>query len=442
MVDMIRKKRDGLPLTAAEIEFFVDQYLDERVSDYQVAALLMAIYFQGMNEHETVALTRVMRDSGVVLDFSHVPAPKADKHSTGGVGDKVSLILAPLMAVAGVHVPMISGRNLAHTGGTLDKLDSIPGFQTQLSLPRFRELTERVGACLIGQTEEICPADRRIYALRDATATVPSMPLICASILSKKLAEGIDALVLDVKVGGGAIFPDRKSAEELARRLIRTASHFDLKTTALLTDMSQPLGNKVGNWLEVCEAVEVLRGGGPADVRKVTLALAAAMMESTGRARSLQDGAHHLSKLLDNGRAWEKFLEIVAAQNGDTSALENPSLYSPPKFTLTVPAPQSGYVSHIDARGLGQLCMAIGAGRQGLNEAVDYLAGCTLHKKVGDPVAPGEPLATLQSSKVPLSETQEEMVQQFFQIVDHPAARPALLIAMLDETGHRDVPEI
>jgi pyrimidine-nucleoside phosphorylase len=332
IVELIQKKRDGRALHEEEVAFIIKGYLNDSIPDYQISALLMAIFFRDMDERETVTLTRLMRDSGVVLDFSHLPGPRVDKHSTGGVGDKVSLILAPLMAAAGVYVPMISGRGLGHTGGTLDKLEAIPGFRTQLSLNDFRDLTAKIGTCLIGQTADICPADRRLYALRDVTGTVPAMPLICASILSKKLAEGLNALVLDVKVGGGAIFENAAQAEELALRLIRTARHFNLKTIALLTDMSQPLGNSVGNWLEVLEAVEVLHGRGPEDVKQVTLALGAAMLQAAGKIDEMREGVEQLAILLRNGAALKKFLEIVQAQGGDTAVLEHPAKYPTPRY--------------------------------------------------------------------------------------------------------------
>lgn len=438
-LDLLHKKRDGLALSDAEIEFIISSYLDERMPDYQMAALLMAIYFQGMNDSETVALTRLMRDSGVVMDFSHIAGPKVDKHSTGGVGDKVSLILAPLMAAAGVYVPMISGRGLGHTGGTLDKLEAIPGFRTQLSLQKFRELTERIGTCLIGQTEEICPADRRIYALRDVTGTVPAIPLICASILSKKLAEGLDALVLDVKVGEGAIFKDAATAEKLARRLIATASHFGLRTIALLTDMSQPLGNTIGNWLEVVEAIELLQGRGPEDTRYVTLALGAAMLQAVGKSDNFQTAMHTLNTLLQNGAAWEKFLEVVKAQGGEVAFLQEPSRYAKPTSVVAINAAQAGYVAAINARELGRLSMALGAGRANIKQGVDALAGIALHKKVGAAVAAGEIIATLQSSTLTINEEHMQRARAAFSISIQPPPMPPLLLAQLDERGRHEI---
>jgi pyrimidine-nucleoside phosphorylase len=439
--DIIQKKRDGKELAESEITYFLRGHLESEIPDYQMAALLMAIYFQSMSFEETVALTRVMRDSGQVIDFSRLPGAKVDKHSTGGVGDKVSLILAPLVAAAGVYVPMISGRSLGHTGGTLDKLESIPGFKTRFSLYRFRKQVEELGTCLIGQTEEICPADRKIYALRDATATVPAIPLICSSILSKKLAEGIDALVLDVKVGNGAIFTDATMAEELAVHLIRTAEAFNLRTIALLTDMSQPLGAAVGNWVEVCEAIEVLQGRGPEDLRKVTLALGALMLQVAGKVIDLQRGLDLLQELLRNGAAWRKFLEIVKAQEGDVTFVENPEKYAAPRYRREAKAEAPGYVAAINAREVGHLCMLLGAGRNTMEDGIDYTAGLVLHKKVGDSVRSGEALATMQSSLRPPDDNIERALRHCFGISPQPAPLPKLIHKLLEARGSRSVAE-
>jgi pyrimidine-nucleoside phosphorylase len=440
--DLILKKRDGKALTKSEISFFIHAYLNGEIADYQMSALLMAIFFQRMSFDETVTLTRIMRDSGVVVDFSHLPGVKADKHSTGGVGDKVSLILAPLVAAAGVYVPMISGRSLGHTGGTLDKLESIPDFKTNLPIPRFKKQVEEIGACLIGQTEEICPADRRIYALRDATATVQSIPLICGSILSKKLAEGINALVLDVKVGNGAIFEDADAAGELAAHLIRTATAFNLTTVALLTDMSQPLGAAIGNWVEVCEAIEVLQGRGPEDTKKVTLALGAIMLQLAGKAKDLQSGMAQLRALLDNGTAWKKIFEIVRAQEGDVAFLENPNKYPAPKHHREVKAETDGYVTAINAREIGRLCMLLGAGRKTVADGVDYTAGMFIHKKIGDRVHVGELLLTLQNSGQPPDDHFVQTLRDCFVIGSQSVTKPKLLQKLLDAQGVHSITEI
>jgi len=440
--EIILKKRDGKNLTANEVNFFIHAYLCGEIADYQMSALLMAVYFQGMSFDETVTLTRIMRDSGEVVDFSNLPGVKVDKHSTGGVGDKVSLILAPLVAAAGVYVPMISGRGLGHTGGTLDKLESIPGFKTRLPLSRFKKQVEEIGTCLIGQTEEICPADRRIYAMRDATATVQSIPLICGSILSKKLAEGSNALVLDVKVGNGAIFEDANTADELATHLIRTATAFNLNTVALLTDMSQPLGIAAGNWVEVVESIDVLQGRGPADTRQVTLALGAIMLQLAGKTQNLQNGMTQLRALLDNGAAWKKFLEIVRAQEGDTTFLENPDKYPAPKHRLEVKAERDGFIAAINARAIGKLSMLLGAGRKTVDDVVDYTAGMFIHQKIGDRVQNDEPLITLQNSGQRPDQSFVQSARNCFIINDQPVAPPQLLRKLLSAQGVHSITEI
>ncbi len=440
--EIILKKRDGKQLAENEIDFFIHAYLRGEIADYQMSALLMAIYFQGMSFDETVTLTRIMRDSGEVVDFSHLPGIKVDKHSTGGVGDKVSLILAPLVAAAGVPVPMISGRGLGHTGGTLDKLESIPGFKTRLPLEQFKKQVGELGACLIGQTEEICPADRRIYAMRDATGTVQSIPLICGSILSKKLAEGINALVLDVKVGNGAIFEDDDTAEELATHLIRTATAFNLNTVALLTDMSQPLGVAAGNWVEVVESIDVLQGRGPADTRQVTLALGAIMLQLAGKTKNLQSGMAQLRALLDNGAAWEKFLEVVRAQAGDTTFLENPDKYPAPKHRLEVKAERDGFIAAINAREIGRLSMLLGAGRKTVDDVVDYTAGLFIHKKVGSRVEKGEALLALQNSGALPEANFIQALRNCFTISPQSVAPPKLLRKLLSAQGVQPITEI
>ena len=440
--EIILKKRDGKQLAENEIDFFIHAYLRGEIADYQMSALLMAIYFQGMSFDETVTLTRIMRDSGEVVDFSHLPGSKVDKHSTGGVGDKVSLILAPLVAAAGVPVPMISGRGLGHTGGTLDKLESIPGFKTRLPLEQFKKQVGELGTCLIGQTEEICPADRRIYAMRDATGTVQSIPLICGSILSKKFAEGINALVLDVKVGNGAIFEDDDTAEELATHLIRTATAFNLNTVALLTDMSQPLGVAAGNWVEVVESIDVLQGRGPADTRQVTLALGAIMLQLAGKTKNLQSGMAQLRALLDNGTAWEKFLEIVRAQAGDTTFLENPDKYPAPKHRLEVKAERDGFIAAINAREIGRLSMLLGAGRKTVDDVVDYTAGLFIHKKVGSRVEKGEALLALQNSGALPEANFIQALRNCFTISPQSVAPPKLLRKLLSAQGVQPITEI
>ncbi len=395
-VDVIRKKRDGETLAEAEIGFLVHGLLDGRVADYQMAAFLMAVVWRGMSPEETAALTRAMRDSGRVADLAGIPGLKVDKHSTGGVGDKVSLVLAPLVAAAGVPVPMVSGRGLGHTGGTLDKLEAIAGFRTDLSLPRFVEQTARLRCALIGQTAEMAPADRRLYALRDVTATVESIPLITASILSKKLAEGIDALVLDVKVGRGAFMRDEASARRLAESLVATARESGLRAVAVLTDMEAPLGLAVGNALETAEAIHVLRGErGPGldDVREVTLVLGGWMLALAGAAADPGEGACVLAQLLEQGAGLDTFRAVVEAQGGDPAVVDDPGRLPVGPVEAPVPAPRDGVVAGIDAFDVGQAAMRLGAGRARAEDAVDPGVGVVLAVRRGDVVRAEMPLA-------------------------------------------------
>jgi len=381
------------------------------VPDYQMAAFCMAVFFRGMGAKELDALTRAMLLSGDVLDLSDVPGVKVDKHSTGGVGDKVSLALAPLAAACGARVPMISGRGLGHTGGTLDKLESIPGFRVDLPVQRFREVVASVGACLIGQTERLAPADRKLYALRDVTATVESIPLISASIMSKKLAEGIDALVLDVKVGSGAFMKRIEQARELARTLCGIGRSFGKRVTALLTGMDQPLGRAVGNALEVAEAVELLRGGGPEDLRQVTVELTAEMLLLAGVAADPTGARRAVEAAIRDGRGLAKLREIVAAQGGAVAAVDDLSLLPRAEGALAVPAPEGGVVQAIDAEGLGLAAMALGAGRARVEDRIDPGVGLTVRKKVGDRVEAGEPLCTVHHGRGG-AETPEQVAER------------------------------
>jgi pyrimidine-nucleoside phosphorylase len=399
MVGCIIRKRDGGTLSAVEIRGLVRGYVSGDVPDYQMSAFLMAVVLRGMDESETVALTRAFIDSGETIDLSSIPGIKVDKHSTGGVGDKISLILAPLVAAAGVPVPMMAGRGLGHTGGTLDKLESIPGFSTQLSESAFQDQLASVGCAIIGQSERIVPADRKVYALRDVTGTVPSIPLICASILSKKKAEGTDALVLDVKLGRGAFFRERDETMRLAESLVRLGNSLGLRTRALLTAMDQPLGRTVGNRLEVLESIEVLRGGGPEDVRDLTLALGAEMLVLAAKARTQEEGLPVLAGLLDSGAAWKKFIEMVKAQGGDVSFVEHPDRWPKARYEIPVPCPADGWVASIDALAVGVLCVDLGAGRTRKEDTIDPSAGAVLLKKTGDRVGKGETLAVLHADR-------------------------------------------
>jgi len=397
--ELIVRKRDGGSLAKEEIAGLISGFMDGSVTDYQMSALAMAVYFEGMSFEETVALTLAMRDSGKVVSLTDVAAPKVDKHSTGGVGDKVSICLAPIMAACGVAVPMMSGRGLGHTGGTLDKLEAIPGFRVNLSVKEFRTQLRTVGCALIGQTGDLAPADRRLYALRDVTGTVESIPLITASILSKKLAEGIDGLVLDVKVGRGAFMKNLLSAKELARSLVRVGRLAGKRVSALLTDMSSPIGYTIGNSVETIEALEVLHDGGPEDLREITFALGAEMLRIAGLTKSKAEAMRRQQAVLRDGTALRKMQAIVGAQGGDSRIVDEPDRLPVARHRSTVTAPKAGYVREIDALELGYASMGLGAGRTRAEDAVDPGAGIRLHLRRGDRVGAGEELATLYSSK-------------------------------------------
>ena len=406
-VDYIRAKRDGRHLNDAQWHDLIDRYTRGDIPDYQMAAFLMAAFLNGMSDAEMVALTHAMLHSGLVLDLSDLPGRKVDKHSTGGVGDKVSIPLAPIVAACGVPVPMISGRGLGHTGGTLDKLESIPGFSTSLSIAEYRKQLAEIGLVMIGQTDDIAPADRKLYALRDVTSTVEFVPFIAASILSKKLAEGIDALVLDVKFGSGAFMQAEKDARFLAQTLVGVSERFGKPAVALLTDMDQPLGRAVGNWPEVAESIALLRGEAPEDLVEVTMALAAEMIVAGGKAASLLEGTAKAQEAIHSGAAWERFRAMVRAQGGDVAVVDDPNRRTSEAITADVhaPADATGYVSRIDALGVGRAMISLGAGRRTKEDAVDPLAGCLLIKRQGDVVAPGDVLARVTAS------TEERMAE-------------------------------
>jgi len=431
--EIIRAKRDGRPLAPEQIQALVDGFTRGLIPDYQMAAFCMAVFFRGLTEEETGALTEAMLRSGDVLDLSDIPGVKVDKHSTGGVGDKVSLALAPIAAACGVVVPMISGRGLGHTGGTLDKLESIPGFQIGLGEGRFREVLAATGACLIGQTERLAPADRRLYALRDVTATVESIPLIASSIMSKKLAEGIDGLVLDVKVGSGAFMKRAEDAERLARVLCDIGRGMGKRVVALLTGMDQPLGAAVGNALEVKEAVELLRGRGPIDLLEVTLELAAEMVLLAGRAESLEDARCMAGETIDDGRAFSKLCQIVAAQGGEPEALVDYALLPQARGTFEVRARAEGFVQAIDAEAIGLAAVALGAGRVRVEDAVDHGVGLVVHRKVGDRVEAGEPLCTLHwgARGAEHPDAVAERVQRAYQIGEHALPAEPLFLGRI-----------
>lgn len=394
-VDVILRKRQGEELTADEIGAFIDGYTTGEIPDYQAAAWAMAVFFRGMTANEAAHLTEAMMRTGKVLDLSELPGPKADKHSTGGVGDKTSLILAPLVAACGVYVPMISGRGLGHTGGTLDKLESIPGFSVKLSLDQFRDVLRRTHCGLIGQTPEIAPADRKLYALRDVTATVESLPLICASIMSKKLAEGIDALILDVKTGDGAFLPEIDRSKELARAMVDLGKGMGKKVAALVTDMDQPLGYASGNSLEVIESVETLKGRGPKDVESLSVELAAWMLYLAGVEATVDAGRARIEGKLRSGEGLRAFEQVIEAQGGDPRVVDEYSRLPRAREVVDVRAEASGFIGRLGCRSLGVAGMLLGAGRESVDSVIDPAVGIVLHKKVGDAVDKGDLLATL-----------------------------------------------
>jgi pyrimidine-nucleoside phosphorylase len=395
VVDLIRRKRDSGELTREEIEELIATYTRGDVPDYQMSAWLMAVVLRGMSRPEIAALTEAMLHSGRVLDFSDLSGRKVDKHSTGGVGDKPSLVIAPIVAAGGVKVPMISGRGLGHSGGTLDKLEAIPGFNVNLSLAEFRRVLETCGCALIGQTAEIAPADKKIYALRDVTGTVESPALICASIMSKKLAEGIDALVLDVKTGSGAFMKNIDDAANLAELLVETGKRMGKNVVALLTDMNQPLGRKAGNAMEVAESIEVLSGAGPADVRELCLELAAWMFFLGERVKNVEEGKKLSADLIVSGHAREKFREIVGLQGGDVGVVDDPLRLAHARHTLDVASPTDGFIAATQCEQLGVACVVLGGGREKKEDAIDPAVGLEFHKRIGDGVKRGEPLCTL-----------------------------------------------
>jgi pyrimidine-nucleoside phosphorylase len=430
-VDIIRKKRDGHPLAAAEIGWMVRGLASGAVADYQWSSLLMAIVWRGMSPDETAALTDAMLRSGTVVDLSHLPGLKVDKHSTGGVGDKTSLILAPIAAAAGVPVPMVSGRGLGHTGGTLDKLEAIPGFRVDLDLSRYKSVLEACGLVLIGQTAEIAPADKVLYALRDATATVESMPLISASIMSKKLAEGIDGLVLDVKTGNGAFMERLDDSRVLAETMCAIGRGLGKKMRALITRMDQPLGLAVGNAVEVAECVECLKGGGPADLVELSLELAAEMVVMAGRADTLDDARTLCRRTIADGSALERFRSVVAAQGGDPHALDDSRRLPQPRTRVSVPASQAGFVASLRARPIGHATMLLGAGRARVDSKIDPAVGVILHKKVGDRVEQGEPLCTVLLNDSSARDAAVSMICDAYTLEDAPVTPPDLIIERL-----------
>ena len=426
-VDLIRKKRDSGEHSREEIEYLVSAYTHDEIPDYQMAAWLMASWIRGLSRAELAALTEAMLHSGEVVDHSYLPVKKVDKHSTGGVGDKTSLILAPIVAAGGLAVPMISGRGLGHTGGTLDKLEAIPGFNTFLSLGDFKRVLRECGMALIGQTAEIAPADKKIYALRDATSTVENIGLICASIMSKKLAEGIDALVLDVKTGSGAFMRKEEDSIALAEVMVDTAKRVGKKCVALITDMGQPLGRFAGHSNELIESIEVLRGGGAADLRDLSLELSAWMFCLGERTKSVEEGRGLAAEMVSNGKALEKLRECVRLQGGDARVVDDTSLLPGARGQVNIKSASAGFVEDINCLNLGIALAMIGGGREKKEDRIDFGAGLEFHKRIGDAVQAGEPLVTVRYNADAQVQAAQKMIAESYVIGDKKPPARALI---------------
>jgi pyrimidine-nucleoside phosphorylase len=429
---ILRAKRDGQAHEAADLRAFVDAFVAGRVPDYQMSAWLMAAFLRGLDDRETEALTLALLHSGRVFDWSDLGRPSADKHSTGGVGDKISLILAPLVAACGVLVPMVSGRGLGHTGGTLDKLESIPGLQTRLEPEALRSQLDRLGVVMVGQGPELAPADGLLYALRDVTATVEYEPFIVSSIVSKKIAEGADAIVFDVKHGGGAFMKERERAEGLARRLVRATRALGRRARALITDMSQPLGRAIGNALEVRESVDVLRGDGPTEVRRLTLELAAEMLHTAGADATLEMARGRAQRALDSGAAWERFLDLVEAQGGNAQSLETSDGLARAPVVAEVRANTAGFVHAIDALRIGEQVVRMGGGRRAKEDAIDPAVGVVVMRRIGDVVQAGDLMAEVHLARPDAAAV--DNVAESFKIDEAPASPVPLIAGRIDES--------
>ncbi len=441
-VTLIRKKRDGGSLTEKEILHLIRSYTDDRIPDYQMSAFMMACFIRGLNDSEAAALTSAMLHSGEVLNLSDIPGVKVDKHSTGGVGDKLSLILAPIVASAGVPVPMISGRGLGHTGGTLDKLESVPGFKVDITLKRYREILKKHNLVLAGQTEEIAPADKRLYALRDVTATVESIPLIAGSIMSKKLAEGIDALVLDVKYGSGAFMKKKEDALQLAQTLVSIGEQFGKETIAYLTNMNQPLGHAVGNWLEVKESIDCLRGEGPDDVMEIVHLLSGTMIYLGKCAKTIEEGAEMSREAIKSGSALGKWMDIVKEQGGEVRYIEHPEEYRAASFKKEVKALKDGYITQMDTYKLGMASVELGAGRRSKDENVDPSAGFLIHKKIGDYTEKNETIITLFTNNKEMLNPAENICLNSITVQENRKDTEPLIFNKIDKNGIFDIDSI
>ncbi|MEA1904101.1 MAG: thymidine phosphorylase [Actinomycetota bacterium] len=429
-IDLIGIKRDGGSLSPDAIEWLIEAYTDGTVADYQMSAMAMAILLNGMNATELAVWTRAMLHSGDVMDFSNIPARKIDKHSTGGVGDKISIPLAPLVAACGVAVPMMSGRGLGHTGGTLDKLESIPGFITGLDPDRFKEILTEHGLVLAGQSETLAPADHKLYALRDATGTVPSIPLISSSIMSKKLAEGLDGLLLDIKTGGGALIKGLDQSRELAHTMVGIGESYGVNTIAFITSMEQPLGAEVGNANEIKESIDVLRGEGPDDVTELTMLFGEAMLNLGG----VDGGRDRLAQAIESGAALDKFIEVTIAHGGDPKVIEDPSLLARAPHEAIVAAPYDGYVTRCDALTIGAAGVRLGAGRAHKEDTIDPGVGITVTAKLGEWVSAGDPLAVIRYSDESRWAAQRNHLASGWEISSERESPPDLVIERIAAT--------
>ncbi|MED0687551.1 pyrimidine-nucleoside phosphorylase [Anoxybacillus ayderensis] len=426
MVDLIEKKRDGHALTKEEIHFIIEGYTKGDIPDYQMSALAMAIFFRGMNEEETAELTMAMVHSGDTIDLSRIEGIKVDKHSTGGVGDTTTLVLGPLVASVGVPVAKMSGRGLGHTGGTIDKLESVPGFHVEISNDEFIELVNKNKIAVVGQSGNLTPADKKLYALRDVTATVNSIPLIASSIMSKKIAAGADAIVLDVKTGAGAFMKDLNDAKALAKAMVDIGNRVGRKTMAIISDMSQPLGYAIGNALEVKEAIDTLKGEGPEDLQELCLVLGSHMVYLAEKASSLEEARHMLEKAMKDGSALQTFKTFLAAQGGDASVVDDPSKLPQAKYVIELEAKEDGYVSEIVADAVGTAAMWLGAGRATKESTIDLAVGLLLRKKVGDAVKKGESLVTIYSNREQIDDVKQKLYENI-RISTTPVQAPTLI---------------
>ena len=413
MVDLIEKKRNGGELTKEEIYFIVNGYTEGSIPDYQMSSFLMAVYFKGMTAEETANMTMAIVESGDQIDLSAIEGIKVDKHSTGGVGDTTTIVLAPLVAAVGVPVAKLSGRGLGHTGGTVDKFESIPGFQAEIEANQFIKQVNEVKVAVTGPTGDLTPADKKIYGLRDVTATVNSIPLIASSIMSKKIASGSDAIVLDVKVGAGAFMKDIESAKELAKAMVEIGNNVGRETVAIISDMNQPLGFAIGNALEVKEAIDTLRGQGPKDLEELCLSLGSKMVVLAKHAKNVGEARKMLEEVIENGKALEVFKEFVTAQGGDASVIDNPSKLAAAKFEIPVVAKEDGYIAEIEADSIGTAAMILGAGRATKEADVDLAVGLMLHKKIGDEVKKGDIIVTIHSNRENVEDVMERIYASY-----------------------------